>query len=427
MGEKGGLAARPLLAPHVSSYRRDVIMPLQVVERRLSAVHADLRSAIAQAVNTNDEYKNALFGIVTYAGQVYAYQLPTLQNPAQWPGGASAYQQTQSTWSTTTGALQGWAQSTLQNLTALPTTLLNDGTQVVTPTLAAAIGSAQQLVAEPGDAAARANLRFALSTLASNFTLQSGLTAPLIASLEGQSAVFDQNATLMNTLASQALQTAGNDQEQIQKLNATISQLQSDIKSRAVAIAGGSLAAVLGVGMGILAIALAPETGGVSLFLLVPAILITAGGVVLIGLNSAAIIKDKEAISTAASSISSFNADITVVNTMATTLQGFAGQVDAMKSALGIVVAPWAAAETYFTQTVTTIDQLEQSSDWAQVASQLQTIQGDWQSLMTAMQGLVLNPSVLTNAELTLNMSDAQIATELARATPVPLTRYIAA
>lgn len=386
-----------------------------------------LRDSIAQANVTSDQYKSDLFGIVGYAGQVRAYQLPNLAHPDQWPGGADVYEQTQTAWSTTTGTLQGWAQSTLTNLTALPITLLNDGTQVVSPTLISAISSAQQLQDNPGDSSARANLGLALSTLANNFNLLSGMTAPIITSLEDHATVFDQNATQMTAIAGSALQAAGNDASQITALNDQIGRLQADIKSRAIAIAGGSLAAVLGIGMGVLAIALAPATAGVSLFLLVPAILITAGGAVVIGLNAAAIVEDKEAISAAATSINTFNADVALVNTMSANLNDFASQVDSMKSSLSVVVAPWEAAETYFSQTLTTLGAIEQSSDWATITQELQQIQSDWNALMTTVDGLTLNTTVASNANLTMTMTDEQIAQTLSGATTIPIAQYLRA
>jgi hypothetical protein len=393
--------------------------------------HLDvLRQALSDADAGAAQYKTDLFGIITYAGQVHGYVLPNLNNPAQWPGGASAYQATQTAWSQTTGVLQGWAQSTLNNLTALPVTLINNGTQVVSPALGSAIGVAQLLQSNPNDQAAKNELMFTLNLLSSNLNLMSGMTAPVITSMENQATVFDQNAATMNEIAAAALQTAGNDRAQITQLNQTISNLQSDIKAQAAAIAGGSLAAVLGIGMGILAIALAPATGGVSLFLLVPAVLITAGGALIIGLSAAKIVQDKEAIQAAGDSITSYNADIVSVNAMSTTLTGFSGQVDAMKSSLNTVVAPWQAAETYFTTTLGTLSQIEgaTSQDWAQVSQELQEIQSGWTSLMTTAADLNLSKSqVATNVSLSLTMTDAQITQTLAGATNVPLSQYLVA
>lgn len=393
----------------------------------LQVVHGNLRDALASATAADTSYKDSLFEIVNYAGQVHAYQLPVLTNPSIWPGGAGAYQQTVTTWSVTTGTLQGWAQGTLKNLTALPGTLLQNGTQVVSPTLKAAVASAEQLVTYPKDEAAKANLHFTLSTLAINFGLQAGLTAPLIASMQGQSMVFDQNATLMASLAADALKAAGNARKEIEQLNQDIRRLESEIKAAAAAIAGGSLAAVLGIGMGILAVVLAPATGGVSLFLLIPAILITGGGAYIVALNAKKIVDAKEAIKAAANKITTFNADVASVNTMAGTLSGLSGQVESMKSALNTIVAPWVAAQTYFAETESTIDNLGSSTEWQQVLDSLVQIQTQWGSFMTTVEGLQLNTDVRTKADLTLTMSQEQVEATLSRATPIPIIQYLAA
>lgn len=401
-------------------------MAIQTPPRHLDS----LRQALTAATAGADQYKDDLAGIITYAGQVRAYSLPNLKNPDQWPGGASAYQATQTAWSETTGTLQGWAQSTLNNLTALPVTLINNGTQIVSPSLASAIYEAHQLQSNPNDPIAKSALMLALGQVANNVQLMSGMTVPVVTSLEQEATIFDQNAQTMQQIAAAALQTAGSDQQQITQLNDQISSLQQDIKAEALVIAGGSLVSVLGIGMGILAIALAPATGGVSLFLLVPAFLITAGGALIISLAAKKIVQDKQAISDAASAISDFNADITSVNTMSTTLTGFAGQVDTMKSSLSTIVAPWQAAETYFTSTLGTIVEIENasSSDWAQVTDELEGIQSGWNSLMQTAADLNLSQSqVATSTKLTLAMTDEQIAQAINGATKVPLSQYLVA
>ncbi len=115
---------------------------------------------------------------------------------------------------------------------------------------------------------------------------------------------------------------------------------------------------------------------------------------------------------------------------MSTTLTGFSGQVDAMKSSLDTVVAPWQAAETYFTTTLATIGEIEGASaqDWAQVSQELQEIQSGWNSLMTTAADLNLSKSqVATNVSLSLTMTDAEITQTLAGATNVPMSHYLVA
>jgi hypothetical protein len=388
-----------------------------------------LTSAIRAASASTDDYKTELYVLVNYAAQVKAYQLPNLVNPDQWPGGAAAYQQTATSWQGLTGTLQGWALSTLKNVIELPPFLLQNSTQVVEPTLTAALGYTQVLIQDPSNTVARAALMTNLGLLSTNFTQYSGMTAPLVTSLESEADVFDANAQLMQTIAANALQTAGNDQQLIVQLNSQIDQLNNDIKALAVAIAGGSIATIAGLVMGIVGIVLAPATGGVSLALLVPAGVILAGGVAIIALDSVKIQQDKAAISALNDQINSALADITLVNVMSGTLSGFAAQVDSLKSALSVVVAPWEAAETYFTDTLATLSSIESpsTSDWTQVQAELTEISAEWAALMTTVQGLVLDPQVSPNAQIQLGMTSEQIEAAIGQAGTTSLITYLGA
>src|ERR1700682_2789790 len=86
--------------------------------------HAHVLTGIQTAKDANNPYREGLWTVVLYSAQVRAYQLPQLKNPKEWPGGDSAYQKANVAWATTTGKLQGWANSTLRNLIGLPQQLM---------------------------------------------------------------------------------------------------------------------------------------------------------------------------------------------------------------------------------------------------------------------------------------------------------------
>lgn len=392
-----------------------------------STRHHTVLKGIQTARDANDPYRQGLWTVVLYSAQVRAYQLPQLANPNQWPGGAQAYQQAQLNWANTTGTLQGWTLSTLRNLIALPDQLINASTQNIIPGLNSAITLSQILIQNPNNQGARSGLMTQLQILNALFGGYSSQITALVQSLHNQATAFDADARTMSTLAAQALQAAGNERQLIQNLNQQIASLNADIKAAAVAIAGGSFVSVLGIGMGILAFVLAPATGGVSLALLIPATLITAGGAVIIALNSKKIVDDKNAISALNNQISQASGDIVLLNTMSTTLSGFSSQVDQLKSALNAIVAPWQGASTYLATTINEINSIENatSENWTQVCNELNDILTGWNSLVTTMNQLEADAQVAPSTNLQLGMSQTEVQQSMNAAQKVTLVQYL--
>jgi hypothetical protein len=389
--------------------------------------HANVLSGIQVAKDANNPYRQGLWTVVFYSAQVRAYQFPKISNPNQWPGGATAYQQALDTWANTTGTLQGWTLSTLQNVIAIPQQLINASTQNIIPGLNTSIQLSQLLIQNPNNPSLKAGLMTTLQILNIFFGQYSSQIKALVQSLQNQATVFDADAKVMNTLASQALQTAGNEKQLIVNLNQQIANLNSDITASAVAIAGGSLASILGIGMGILGIVLAPVTGGISLALLVPAVLITAGGAYIIALNSMKIEQDKAAIAGLNNQISLASADITLLNVMATTLTGFSSQVDALKSALNAILVPWEASQTYLTNTIAEINSIENatSDNWTQVCNELTDILNGWNGLIVVMNQLEADAQVAPTSNLQLGMSDTQVQQVMNASPKVSLVQYL--
>lgn len=385
-----------------------------------------LKSTISTANDTVAQYKQELYLIINYIAQVKAFQLPILHDSSTWPGGTDAYQRANLTWADMTGKLHGWAMSTLVNVTALPGTLVKNSSQVVVPTLNAAISICQLLIQDPGNTIAKNSLMSDLDVLSISFTQFSAMTQPLIDSLEGQATVFDQDAQTMQVIADQALETVGTDQQTIQDLNKQISELQNDIKSRAVAIAGGSIATVGGIVIGIVGIVLSPATGGVSLTLLVPAGLLIGGGVAIIALNAIEIQNDKTRIDQLNTQINNYQADIVLLQSMASTLNGFASQVDTLKNPLSVIVKPWQSAEDYFISTINTLNSIKNatSSDWQQINNELQEILVNWNSFMNNVSQLNMSAEV-SSAKLAVGMSENDIKQALDNAPKVDLIHYL--
>jgi ABC-type transporter Mla subunit MlaD len=394
-----------------------------------AARHHHVLAAVKTANDSADEYRQGLWTIVMYSGQVKAYQIPNLKDPTQWPGGAEAYQQTQTTWADVTGTLRAWSLSTLQNVLEIPEQLINNSTQVIVPTLQAGILLCNGLIQDPNNTIAKNDLMGELNLLSVNFSQYSAQIAALISSLQSQASVFDNDARTMSSIAAQALQAAGNERQQVETFNQAISDLNRDIKAAAVTIAGGSLAAVTGIAIGIVGLALVPATEGVSLVLLVPAFLITAGGAVAITLAAKKIVDDKNAISQLNAQIGRMQADIVLVNALSTTMTGFAEQVDALRNSLNAILTPWEAAQTYLASTISELTGIEHATaeNWQQVKTELSEILTGWNTLDQTMQKLKADAEVAPNSNLQLGDSASDVRQKMNSATKVKLIQYLRA
>lgn len=390
--------------------------------------HTRLLQSLHNASPAIDKYKLSFWTIMNFAGQMSGYKLPGLNYASNWPGGAKAYAQTQAAWSQATGQLQGWADSTLSNLVALPTYLINSGQQVVSPGLASSVSLAGQLINDPTNNFLKSTLLNNLSGLSTSFTQYSSRINTIVISLQSEATEFDKYATLMQQISVDALKTAGNAKQTIIEANAKIEALRKDITTQAWTIAGGSIATIAGIGMGILGIFLAPVTGGMSLALLVPAALIGAGGVYIITLAAQKIVADKAAIDLLLNQIDSTNQDIVALNSMSGTLKGFSDQMDSLKSDLSNVVAPWLDAKTYIDQTNQELINMENasSSDWQAVQTELMQIQTSWGSFEAIMAQLKADASVAPTSGLTVGMDENQVRAAMANSPKVPIAQYIA-
>jgi predicted RNase H-like nuclease (RuvC/YqgF family) len=384
-----------------------------------------LRGSIQAAQDGAGDYKKALYLLLSYAAQLTAYKFPTnVQHPPE------GWDEAQKTWANLTGTLEGWAYGTLKTVITFPEELRKSSELIILPTLQTAINEAGMLVENPNDTAAKKELlESTLPFLATKFREFSSQTAALVYNLENQATVFDPGAKKLQEIARTAMQEAGADAKTIKRLTADIQRLRADITEHGWAIAGGSIAAVAGVAMGVLPLKLAPVIEGMSLSLLVPAVLITtSGGAYIVGTNTQRIQNDKKKIYDMTNKMNTLNAAITFLNMAASDLQQFASQVDGLRSDLSMVVQPWRSAEEYFTHTINTLNDIENASseDWQQVQNELQEIENDWNALMTTLSGLQLVVKVY-DAQVEAGMEENQVQQALDNGKAVDIIEYIAA
>ncbi|WP_018609521.1 hypothetical protein [Uliginosibacterium gangwonense] len=388
-----------------------------------------LSAALSASNDTYPKYKDAILKIMTYSAQVKGYVLPGLSHAENWPGGKDVYAKTQEDWAKTTGSLRAWAVNVLEDLTFMPEYLLRGSVLIIIPTLDVCISDVDRLIKNPKDQRFKQDLLDNLNILDEKFKGYNGRIDTLIKTLEDQRNVFDTQAAQMRTIADNAMKTKGVDQNKIKKLNQEIDQLQADITARAIAIAGGSVAAILGIAIGVVGIGLAVATGGVSLFLLIPALLITAGGAYIIATNAIQIEEDKAKIAIDSAHITELEADVVLLQKMSETLSGFANQVAEMKTALSTIIQPWSETSKYLQASIATIKGMEESTsdDWVAVKGQLELIRTGWDVVTATMKEITIDGKMYPNAKLEIGMNDTQVKQALDASKSVNIVQYLAA
>jgi hypothetical protein len=372
-------------------------------------------------------YKEALTSIILYSSAVKAYKIPDLANPDKWPGGIAEFQKLEEAWKGTTAKLRSWALTCLAGVIEMPKTLMSIGDLKVLPGLRFAVNLSEILIKNPGHEETKEDLRAKLKTLSAYFKQYAEETSQLVAKLQDHATVFDTDAQLMNKIAANALNAAGNQRVAIEKLNHAIENLNSEIKSAIATIVVGGGITVIGIVMGVAAVALAPLTGGLSLTLLIPAAMITAGGGYIIFLNVQKIQEANSKIELFNRQINSLGADITLVNVMSTTLRGFADQVNGLKENLDTVVKPWKETHDYLQTIEHEFVDIQTSDDWKKVNSELKETVIGWENLIGAMKKLEIDPKVVPNSELKFGMDETTIRKELESHPQQNLIQYLRA
>jgi len=388
-----------------------------------------LSSALKAANNASTDYKDAMAILMNYSASLKGYSLPNLSHSDNWPGGKDAYAQTQEQWAKVTGNLRGWALSVLGQLTTLPVFMIDSSRLTIVPMLNGALDDVDHLLRKPDDKGVKEDLLYTLRFLDRKYGEYSKMTDTLIQSLEEQRSQFEEDAALMRQIADAASKTGGVDHQKIAELRNDIKRLNDDITTRAIAIAGGSLATIASVAMGGVSLALAIPTFGVSLFLLVPALLIGAGGVYIIATNAIEIEKDKAEIAKKSQTMSELEADILLLQVMSDTLTGFANQVAAMKESIGIILAPWQATADYFHSAIPTIEGIVNatSEDWQSVKTELQVVRDGWEREMLRMEDIKLESTIHPDANLEIGMDEQQVGQAMENSKSVDIVQYLAA
>lgn len=373
------------------------------------------------------EYKKQLLFLDNYAAQVKTYRLPQLVDPSTWPGGKDAYTKADITWRDTASKLKAWSDSTLVDIRSLPIKLIKHSNESIIPNIDADKKICQILIRDPSNKLAKDDLLNHLNLLSIDFDERSKEITELISDLESESTVFDDNAKIMQNIVNDAMNTSGVDKKKIDDLSAEITKLNDDIYSATWGIIGGAVATLAGIGMCIAGIVLTIPTGGVSLTLLIPGIVILGGGATCVALNSIEIIEDKQLIENDSKAIDNYNLDIVTLDLMSKELNKFSSQLDKLKNALSVVCKPWINARDYFKNAISEINSIETMNpeDWQKVSDELNDISDNWNTIIEIMNEIKLD-NYVCKTNLSIGMSAEDVKKAIDGSDKVSIESYLA-
>ncbi|MFJ2780829.1 hypothetical protein [Kitasatospora sp. NPDC087315] len=320
---------------------------------------------------------------------------------------------------------RAWANSTMKQLASMPRGLSSDSDLIVLPYLGEIVEFADRLSANPGDKRTEALLRDRVSTLRDCFEGYRAQASAMVGSLQGQAGIFAADAGTLTGIADKAVRTQGADRAKVTSLNSNITALEGEISGQVAPIVGGSLGTLGGILMGVLAIALAPATGGMSLFLLIPAVAAVGGSVTIVTLASIKITELKGQIEALRGQINEFNDDIVTLQKAAQNANQFVAELGSLTSQLDVVTKPWLSAREYFTHVEKDLDAARTSQDWAQLHREFTQTRQEWQTWVQTFRSMEFDVKVAPDAHLTLGMSEAQIGSAVSASRQISSIEYL--
>jgi hypothetical protein len=370
-------------------------------------------SSLGQAQNT---YKQDVVAVNTLVTSVMTSSLPTLNtNPPDWPEFVAAYEQADA-------VALNWVNKVMARLLDVPDDVQNYN-QVISQLLSDAKTQAQTLINQPNNPGALASLNQDLTSLTSQLGLVTTFISGAITSVQNFQDQLPTMAAALQTIAAKSGNDAHVDQAKIDKLNASIAQLQADIKSLTAAIVALSIADGIALTLGVVITIAAWPFGALAWLMLGPAVV---AATTFIALDAIKIEQDKGQIAVDQQALTGLTADVATLNVLANNYSGMVTQAQALEASLQAILAAWQALEADVTTAVTDIRTAISDTTAANFQAVLNDVNGaigEWNTAYAAAGALHLDLQV-NNAQLGLGMSSSQVQSALAGGQTTDIITY---
>ena len=382
---------------------------------RLTLVQAisQNKSSLADAQNT---YKENVIAVNTLITSVLSSSLPTLnQNPPDWQDFVTAYVAAK------TDAL-GWVNNVLARLLAVPSEVQNYN-NIITQLLQDAKAQATTLAANPSNPSALAILNNDLSGITTQMNIVTAFISGALTAIQSFGDSLPDMANQLNTIAQKSIADANADQQQIDKLNADIAQLQADIKSLTASIIALGIADGVALTLGTVATIAAWPVGALTWLVMGPVVAVAS---TYIALDAIQIKTDKAKIESDQNQIQGLTADVATLSVLSQNYAAMAQQTEAIESNLQAILAEWQTLSGDVSAAVSDIQAAISDTSAANFNAVLNDINGaitEWNDAYNQAGTLVLDLQV-NNAQLQVGMSQDQVQTALAQGQTVGIIQY---
>lgn len=392
----------------------------QTVSQKTQAAPKSLslafRKNAAMVTETQITYKQNVIAVNTLVTSVLTSSLPTLyQNPPDWSQFVAAYEQANS------DAL-GWVNNVMARLLDVPQEVQGYN-PIITALLQDAQNQATTLISQPSNQAALAALNNDLQSLSTQLNLVVIFISGAVTAIQNFGDVLPNMATQLQTIATDSSQAAQADQAQINQLNASIQQLQSDINSLTASIIGLAIADGVALTIGVVTtIALWP-VGALVWFVMGPAVAVAS---IYIALDAVQIQADKAQISQDEQQITGLTADVATLQVLATNYGNMASQTVVIESNLQAILQVWQTLQSEVNAAIADIQAASTDTSSANFTAALNDViaaSGEWTAAYNLAGNLALDLQV-NNAQLQLGMSSSQVQAAMAQGQTVSIIQY---
>jgi flagellar hook-associated protein FlgK len=360
--------------------------------------------------SVQDDYKKNVFAVSAYVNGVLQSNLPVMPNyPPDWNDFETAR-------TNAAGAAATWVDQVLYRLTTVPASVEGyDG--VIAGLLTDANTQAQQLVRNPNDAEAKAQLAEGLTNLASQFTLVKNFIASTVQAAQTYSMQLPGIAQNLTFISDKAADDAKADQDALNKLQAKLTDLQDDISSLTNAIIALAIVDGIALTVGTVITIAAWPFGALAWFMMGPVVLAAS---LVIELDAEKLKQDKAELQGIQQDMSNETASVAVLTTLASSYNTLAGKTGDVEQSLQSILDEWDALESSVIAAIGDITEAvnnEQTSDYSGIVTDLADAATAWAASYSGAKSL----------EITINVNDAEVQTALANGTTSALVPTLVA
>jgi hypothetical protein len=291
------------------------------------------------------DYQNSCATVNQYAYAITNTSLPVLTHPP------SNYSQFATEFAPAKAHCLEWTTGIFPTMLSFPSTIVNQAADLFNMEDTMASAWLDALIADPNNAAAKAGLAKALTTMQTIAQAQVTTAQGLVTSMNTFATNITADATTLSTLAQQALDGAGEDQKQITTYNDDIERLKSQIDTFNTLLTVSEIGMGLSLFVGLLGIVCCfiPGAQGAGIGIIVVAVAGEATSITGTVMLNKAIDADNQAIQTDHQLISEYNQDIIALQGVNKQFQWLQQANIAAQQAMKTVAQMWQNLSTELT------------------------------------------------------------------------------